>query len=150
MEGIDATRGCDCTFPDKTEIIEKLGSNEEFLRFVAKVYFKDYIYGTSLRENLGLSLEEFHDILDDNPKISSRFNEVISELASSRIERVVDAGIAGLIDMLSKCGDDVNSLRVIQASIQTLTNIKKTYAKNPVGASKRLSDFERALMELGG
>ena len=145
MEEANVARGCDSAiFNEGREI------TDEELDSIVRLYFKDPVYGTFIKRELQVNLEDFHDFLDANPEIGNKFNEKLCELASNRIERSVDVCIANLVDSLAKSGEDIQSLKVIQASIQTLSTIKRTYKNDPIKANKKLSDFERALMEYGG
>ncbi len=150
MEKVVAAGGHNSAVFDKGKISSKMLLEPDFLLDVVRLYFKDSVYGSYIKNKLGIGLEDFHDMLDDTPELANKFNEKLCEVASNRIERNVDVCIAHLVDELTKSSDDIQSLRVIQSSIQTLSVIKKTYQDDPLKANKKLSDFERALMEYGG
>jgi len=148
MARSDATGGRYCGISNE-DLAKKLKKDEKFRHSVVKAYFGDHIFGTKLKNDLGIKLSDLNEVLDDNPDIAKDFNDDLVNFASARIERNVNVGIAHLTEEITRNEDDINALRIIQSAIQTLSTIKKTFESRVSKQDKKLDEFENALHKLG-
>ena len=125
--------------------IEKVVKEDLF--GLVKAYYKDHITGSALIKRYGITLSDLLDYLDENQEASDKFNQLLEELASKRIERNCAVGIAHLVGELGS-GAEPEGLKALQNAISTMLSVRKAF-RTEVGEKDKIMELEQTLRNLG-